>query len=168
MTSPEDPFAAPTPGEQPSPAPAPYGGPPPPPYGSPAQPPYGAPVHGSPFGSARNGLGVAALVLGILSLPLTMMLVPAVLAVIFGVIGRQRARRGEATNGGVALAGLITGTIGLLLGVLLWGVGIAAFTSPAGHRWRDCMDRAAGSSAANDACTRTFMKDYFGIDTTSH
>jgi hypothetical protein len=143
MTTPEDPFAAPTPGQQ---------------------PPYGAPDYRSPFGRARNGLGVAALVLGIVSLPLTMMLVPAVLAVIFGVIGRQRAKRGEATNGGVALAGLVTGTVGLLLGVALWGVGIAALTSPDGHRWRDCIDQAGSDRSASDACTRSFLKDYFGID----
>jgi hypothetical protein len=167
MTTPPDPFAAPGPNHQPPPpppygAPPPYGqpGPPPPPYGTPSQPPYGAPAWGTPDGGRpSNGLGVAALVLGIVSIfPLFMFVIPAILAIVFGAIGRSRAKRGQATNGGVALAGLLTGIAGLLIGIAFWTAGILAFTSPAGQRFQDCQDRAT-STAAQDACTQTFLDE---------
>ncbi len=71
----------------------------------------------------RNGLGVAALVLGIASIPLGVFFFPVgivlgVLAIIFGAVGMTRAKRGRATNRGVALAGLITGVIGTALGIV--------------------------------------------------
>ncbi|MGW6021859.1 DUF4190 domain-containing protein [Streptomyces sp. NPDC055099] len=70
-----------------------------------------------------NGMGVAGLVLGIVSAavfclwPLAIVL--GILAIIFGAIGRGRARRGEATNPGQALAGIICGAAGIVLGVAL-------------------------------------------------
>lgn len=50
-----------------------------------------------------------------------------ILALIFGIIGRGRAKRGEATNGGMALAGIILGSISILisavfLGFLIWAI----------------------------------------------
>ncbi|MFD5815117.1 hypothetical protein [Streptomyces sp. NPDC127038] len=70
---------------------------------------------------ASNGLGTAGLVLGILAAVLFIVwplaIVLGVLAVIFGLIGGARARRGEATNSGQALAGVICGAVGLVLAV---------------------------------------------------
>ena len=66
-----------------------------------------------------NGMGTASLVLGILSAvlflawPVAMVL--GILALIFGVLGRGKAKRGEATNPGMALAGLICGAAGFVL-----------------------------------------------------
>jgi hypothetical protein len=68
-----------------------------------------------------NGMGIAAMVLGICAAvlfclwPLAILL--GVMAVIFGSIGRVKARRGEATNPGHALAGIICGVVGILLGI---------------------------------------------------
>ncbi|MGW6058411.1 DUF4190 domain-containing protein [Streptomyces sp. NPDC055189] len=70
-----------------------------------------------------NGMGVTALVLGIIAAagfclwPLAIVL--GILAIIFGAIGRGRAKRGEATNSGQALAGIICGVAGIVLGVAL-------------------------------------------------
>jgi hypothetical protein len=67
-----------------------------------------------------NGMGTAGLVLGIVAAvvfclwPLAIVL--GILGVIFGVIGRRKARRGEATNPGQALAGIICGAVGIALG----------------------------------------------------
>ncbi|MET4926365.1 DUF4190 domain-containing protein [Streptomyces sp. PSRA5] len=78
-----------------------------------------------------NGMGVAAMTLGILSICLFCLygvgIVLGVLAVIFGVVGRKRAERGEATNSGQALSGIIMGTIGIVIGavaigLLVWGI----------------------------------------------
>ncbi|MEV8319994.1 DUF4190 domain-containing protein [Streptomyces sp. NPDC059900] len=70
-----------------------------------------------------NGMGVTSLVLGIIAAavfclwPLAIVL--GILAIIFGAIGRARAKRGEATNPGQALAGIICGVAGIVLGVAL-------------------------------------------------
>ncbi|GLZ54107.1 DUF4190 domain-containing protein [Actinomycetospora sp. NBRC 106378] len=71
----------------------------------------------------KNGMGVAALVFGILALLLIWLpvagLILGLLAIIFGVIGRGRVRKQQATNGGVALTGLILGVLTFLLNLLL-------------------------------------------------
>lgn len=75
-------------------------------------------------GPMHNGFGVAALVLGIVSIPaggIVVGIVFGILAVVFGVLGQGRVKRGEANNGGVAIAGLITGILGIVisLGILV-------------------------------------------------
>ncbi|MEU5466184.1 hypothetical protein ACH41C_30980 [Streptomyces althioticus] len=114
---------------------------PPPPIGpeGPGQVLYGYPQVGYPGGAPAqgyagwggvpplpsNGMGVASLVLGIVAAaafclwPVAIVL--GVLAVIFGAIGRGKANRGEATNGGQALAGVICGAVGGTL-ALAFGV----------------------------------------------
>ncbi len=79
---------------------------------------------GAPTGSyapagavPQNGMGTAALVMGILQF-LCLGPLGSILAVIFGKIGMNKADRGEATNRGMAKAGFILGIIGLVLTVL--------------------------------------------------
>jgi apolipoprotein N-acyltransferase len=71
----------------------------------------------------QNGYGVAALVLGIVAIPLMLLCflgVPcSIFALIFGTIGMKRAERGQADNGGMAKAGFILGIIGIGL-LLAW------------------------------------------------
>lgn len=128
------------PGDVPPPPIAPNGpgqaGPPPAgQYGYPAAPsaPYGGypgyPGYGGQpaWGAApSNGMGTAAMVLGILAVCLFCVygipsLILGTLALIFGIIGRKRAGRGEADNAGQALAGVILGSIGIAIGVLIIG-----------------------------------------------
>lgn len=91
----------------------------------PAPMPYGGPGYGWPGMQPRpaNGMGVAALTLGIISavgfILWPIAIVVGILAIIFGAIGRARATRGEATNSGQALAGLICGIGGLVLALVL-------------------------------------------------
>ncbi len=119
-----------------SPASAAYGYPaqPQPGYGYPGDAGYpghsgypGYPGHGAyppPFGAQRNnGFGITALILGILSVVGCVTSFFAVGlgigAVVFGALGKGRANRGEADNGGMALAGIILGALGIVLGGLL-------------------------------------------------
>ncbi|MFI5872967.1 DUF4190 domain-containing protein [Streptomyces sp. NPDC051445] len=104
-----------------------YGYPsPPPPYGG-APGPYGW------YGGAveSNGMGVAALVLGIASAVLFCMwplaIIAGILGVVFGSVGRGKARRGEASNAGQALAGIICGAVGIVLGI---GLGVLLIVQP--------------------------------------
>lgn len=66
----------------------------------------------------QNGMGTAALVLGIVQF-LCLGPIGAILAVIFGKIGMNRADQGLATNRGAAKAGFILGIIGLVLSALV-------------------------------------------------
>ena len=67
-----------------------------------------------------NGFCVASLVLGIIGLPASCVILPSVLAIIFGVIGlNQVAKGGEAGGGkGMAVAGIVCGAIGGLIGMI--------------------------------------------------
>lgn len=87
--------------------------PPPPPMAGGAGPYYGAPA-------PQNGMGIASLVLGILGLLGCCSFVFSILAVIFGVMGRNRADAGLANNKGMATAGMIMGIIGLVIGGAYW------------------------------------------------
>lgn len=146
MTGPQDPFATPDPNapREPYVSPQPYA---PQPYGT-------APVAGN-----RNGLGTASMVLGILSLLSWFIFIGGLfglIAIVLGVLGRGRARRREASNGGRALAGIVMGTIGLLLTVLVVAVGISLFTSGEFSNLTECLSDAGRDQEAVDECTRQF------------
>ncbi|CAL9428527.1 hypothetical protein SUDANB145_01994 [Streptomyces sp. enrichment culture] len=148
-----NPFAAPTSTPPHGQTRPPFVPPPPIAPDGPGQAPYGYPgAHGYPgpgpgYGGGpqpqgyygwqglgpmppRNGMGTAGLVLGIIAAvgfcmwPIAILL--GVLGVIFGVVGRAKARKGEATNSGQALAGIICGAFGIALGV---GFAVLIFTS---------------------------------------
>jgi hypothetical protein len=114
----------------------PYGYPGPAGYGYPGgpQPPYAGP-YGWPGVQPvpSNGMGTASLVLGILGALFFLLwpiaLVLGILAIIFGAVGRAKAGRGEATNPGVALAGLICGAAGIVLALVFIAALLAAGSS---------------------------------------
>jgi hypothetical protein len=86
------------------------------------QGPFPGLPHQAAAPAARNGLGVAALILGIVGIlsgpvPFVFWLgsILGLLALILGLTGRRRAKRGEATNKGVATAGVVLGLLALIL-----------------------------------------------------
>ncbi|MFE7901080.1 DUF4190 domain-containing protein [Streptomyces sp. NPDC057424] len=109
-------------------------------YGYPGYPQSGYGWPGMPV-APQNGMGVAAMVLGIISCTLfclygVVSLVTGILAVVFGIKGRKRAEAGVATNHGQAQAGLIMGIIGIILGItviVLIAVGITAAINSDDH-----------------------------------
>jgi uncharacterized protein DUF4352 len=95
----------------------------------PQQPGYGGYPPPRP---PQNGLGTAGFVLGLIGLLFSFIPVIGVIAwplVLIGLvlagIGLSRARRGRATNKGLAIAGLVCASLGLLMCVLY----TAAFSS---------------------------------------
>jgi MmpS family membrane protein len=73
----------------------------------------------------RNGLGTAGFVLGLVGLLVAMIPIVGIVAwpmvilgLIFSIIGFTRARKGAATNKGLAIAGIVLSAIGLLVCVL--------------------------------------------------
>ncbi|MFJ2591404.1 DUF4190 domain-containing protein [Streptomyces erythrochromogenes] len=107
--------------------------------GYPAQQGYPFPGAYQPYGrTPSNGFGITALVLGILAVVGCITSVIAVAlgigAVVFGALGKGKANRGEADNGGMALAGIILGAIGIVLGLLML---FAMFAPFFGGGWDD-------------------------------
>ncbi|MFI7363223.1 DUF4190 domain-containing protein [Streptomyces sp. NPDC050149] len=88
------------------------------------QQPY-IPAHTPGLRPARNGLGVAALILGLIGavsglVPFFFWLagILGLIALILGLVGRGRAKRGEATNKNMATFGAVLGLIALILSVV--------------------------------------------------
>ena len=128
------------PGAYPPPPGAGYPPPPPQPYAG-----YGAP----PVATPKNGLGIAALIAGILSLPAAFTIfggfILAVIAIVLGFIGYRRARTGEATNGGMAIGGIVLGVLGIILSAVLIAVGVWGFNQFGGRDLVDCMQQAGAT-----------------------
>ena len=103
--------------------------PPPPPTFAP--PAYGQPAYQQPYGrQPSNGMGIAALVLGIVSLVVCYGgFVTGVLAIIFGALAMQKANRGEATNKTMAMWGLILGIVAIALWIIVIIVAVANSSS---------------------------------------
>ncbi|MFF0272994.1 DUF4190 domain-containing protein [Streptomyces sp. NPDC004330] len=114
-------------------------------YGYPAATPpaptgsgYGYPGYPSPGGypgqtgwqqSPSNGMGIASMVLGIIAVAGFCLwglgAILGILALIFGIIGVKKCSRGEATNRGMAVTGIVLGAIGtvvsaVFLGFIIW------------------------------------------------
>jgi hypothetical protein len=69
-----------------------------------------------------NGFCVASLVLGIIGLPAGCIFLPAVLAIIFGIVGYNQVNQTGMERGGkgLAIAGMICGAIGCLWGIFYY------------------------------------------------
>lgn len=112
-------------------------------------------------GPARNGMGTAALVLGVLGLltsPFLGGVVLGVPALVLGVLGVRRARRGEATNGGTARAGAVLGVLGLAVTA---GLLVLALVNDDARRYIECV-RDAETSAASQACDQELRESIDG------
>ncbi|MFJ7946702.1 DUF4190 domain-containing protein [Streptomyces sp. NPDC096354] len=95
-----------------------------PPQSPQPQQPY-APAQTPGLRPARNGLGISALILGIIGavsglIPFLFWLagILGVIALILGLVGRGRVKRGEATNKGATTFGAVLGLIALILSVV--------------------------------------------------
>lgn len=128
--------------------------------------PSAPPLPSSPSRS-RNGLGVAALVIGVASLVagISFVLFPLALlgglvGLIIGIIALSRGKTTGASNGGQALAGLICSVLALILAITLsvrvgtW----AARNTSVFTRFDNCIAHA-GNRAAVSTCISRFAND---------
>jgi hypothetical protein len=92
----------------------------------------------------QNGLAVASMILGIISIPAMCGyfvggLFPGILAIIFGHIARGQIRRDQSTGDGMAVAGLVMGYISTIVGaiaiviIVLFFIGMIATASGGGR-----------------------------------
>jgi hypothetical protein len=140
-------------------------------YGQPyQQPQYGQPYQQQQYGSvqrgpARNGLGIAALVLGILGLLTSWLVigaVPGLIAIVLGAIGLGRVKRGEANNRGMAITGIVLGVLSLIVAAVVIAVGASFINSETGRNLTECIENAGNDQAARDACAAEFAEDVSG------
>jgi hypothetical protein len=167
-----------TPSSSAPPPPPPYPSAPPPyPYAGgypgaypPPPPSYGGYPPASPQAVPKNGLGIAALVVAIVGL-FTVYggIVLGVVAIVLGFLGRGRAKRGEATNGGVALAGIVLGFLGVIVSIVAIALTVWGFNQLGGGDFFDCLRRASNDPAAQQQCEEQFsstVEDRFNVTPT--
>jgi Domain of unknown function (DUF4190) len=178
MSEPDNPETPPPPPPPPSAPPPPPGAPPPPSYGQyPGS--YPPPPQASPYGgyappppsAPQNGLGIASLVTAIIAL-LSVVggIVLGVVAVILGFMGWGKAKRGQATNGGVAVAGIVLGFLSIIEAVVVIGLFIWGFGEVGGTDYVDCLSRAGSDQEAVQQCADQFtsnLEDEFSITVTT-
>jgi hypothetical protein len=132
----------------------------------PPPPGYGYPAQTAP----KNGLGVASLIVAIIGL-LTVFggIVLGVVAVILGVLGRGRAKRGEATNGGVAMAGIVLGVLGVVVGIVAIALTVVFAREVGAGDLFDCLQQAGNDTEAQQQCQDQFQRkieDQFSVTVT--
>ena len=76
-----------------------------------------APV--APATTERNNLAVASLIVGIVSLVLCVAFAPAVVGLVLGLIALKQIKSSGAGGRGMALAGVVTSAVSLVLGVVV-------------------------------------------------
>lgn len=148
----------------------PPAGAPPSPYSyPPPQGPYGYGTYPGAAPTLRNGVGVAALVVAIIALLLSITVAGAVVfgiaAVILGFIGRARVRRSEADNGGIALSGIVLGVLAIIAGLLFvpffW---VPVFKQVGASDYVDCLQQAGQDSGMAHQCAdelRQSLENHF-------
>jgi membrane-bound ClpP family serine protease len=105
----------------------------------------------------RNGLGLSALILGVIAILTCWIVIGGLfglIAIVLGVLGASRARRGRATNRGVAIAGIVTGALGLVVAIVIVVIGGTAFFSLGGSQAVDCVNQANGDQAKIQQCAQ--------------
>jgi hypothetical protein len=150
--------------------------PPPPPGGAypgsyPPPPPQPYSGYGPPPQAPKNGLGIAALVIAIIALiSVVGGVVLGVVAVIFGFLGWQKARRGEATNGGVAIAGIVLGILSIIEAIVVIVLSVWVFNEVGGTDYMDCLSSAGSDQEAVQQCADQFqnrVEDQFSVTLTT-
>jgi amino acid transporter len=144
------------------------GGYPPPP---PQQPYYGGyqPLPPGP----KNGLCIASLVSAVVGLVFCWSVVGGVvlgvLATILGIVGYGRAKRVQATNTGVAIAGIVLGALAVVVSLAFIPIWMGVFSEVGGTDYLDCVSRAGSDPKAVEGCAnqlRDRMENQFSITVT--
>ncbi|GAA1095387.1 DUF4190 domain-containing protein [Pseudonocardia alni] len=123
----------------------------------PAGPP-GWPQGGAPTTPPRNGIGIAALVLGILAVLTFWLFIGGLfglIAIVLGAIGISRVSKGVATNRGVSISGLVLGILGVLgtiAMIALVAFGFSVFQQVDDGQFASCLQRAGNDQSAMAQC----------------
>ncbi|GGZ70553.1 hypothetical protein GCM10010371_33130 [Streptomyces subrutilus] len=126
--------------------------------------PEGSGTHTAPAPARpgrRNGLAVAALVTGVASLLLLWLWfvgIPlALVAIGLGIAALRRAR-GGAGGRGMAISGLVLGSVTVVIAGILVAVGVSILNSDEGKDLRSCVNNARTEQDRQD-CSNRFNQD---------
>jgi hypothetical protein len=136
------------------PGPYPGGYPPPPP-----QPYYG---YLPPAVGPRNGLGIASLVLAIIALfgvwSVFGGIVMGLGAVAIGFLAWGRVKRGTANNGGVAIAGIVLGSLAIIVSLAFIAIWMALWNEVSGGDYLSCVQKAGPDHSKRQHCADQFRE----------
>lgn len=111
------------------------------------------------------GMGIAALLLGILALVLFWIpivgIILGVIALIMGLVARGRAKRINGTGRGMGVAGAI---LGLIAAVLCGLVSFGIFTLFQNTNYDECLREAGTDQSAIEQCMQDFADEVGGQD----
>jgi amino acid transporter len=139
--------------------------PPPPQWGAypgsyPPPPPQPYSGYAPPTAQPKNGLGIAALVIAIVGLVFCWTVAGGVIlgfvAIILGFVGRGRVKRGQATNGGVAIAGIVLGFLAIIVSLAFIPIWYSVFQDVGGSDYVDCVNKAGQNGEAIQKCVDQF------------
>jgi hypothetical protein len=96
--------------------------------------------------SRRNGLGTGSLVLALVALVATVTIfggaILGIAAAAMGLVARRRVKRGEANDGGVAMAGIVLGIVAAVVGLfIIW---VAFGTELFNETYQHCLGEQNG------------------------
>ncbi|MGV0625881.1 DUF4190 domain-containing protein [Mycolicibacter minnesotensis] len=146
--------------------PAPSGSYPLPPYPYPYPAPGQYPGYPPPgFNNApKNGAGIASLIVAIAGIVTALSVIGGValglVAIVLGLVGRGRAKRGEADNGGVARAGIVLGALAVVAGIGCIFVYVGIWRTAGGGDYVACMTNAGSDVGEQQQCTDRFREQF--------
>ncbi|OBI50961.1 hypothetical protein A5707_14200 [Mycobacterium kyorinense] len=110
----------------------------------------------------RNGLGVVALVVAIVGLAMVWSVFGGVIlgiaAVAVGFFGWSRAKRGQANNGGVAIAGIALGVVAIVVGLAFIPIWLTLWKDVGGDTYFDCLENAGSNRIRQQQCADQFRE----------
>jgi hypothetical protein len=122
-------------------------------------------VYPPPPVGPRNGLGITSLVLAIVGLlsvwvPFVniVSIVLGLVAVVIGFLGRGRVKRGIANNGGIAIAGIVLGTLAIVVGLAFIALWMTVWKDVGGGDYIDCMQKAGADQFQQQRCADQFRQ----------
>jgi hypothetical protein len=77
-------------------------------------------------------------------------------AVVIGLVGHARAKRGIADNGGVAIAGIVLGALAIVVGLAFIAIWTTVWKDVRGGDYIDCMQKAGENRVAQQHCADQF------------
>ncbi len=112
---------------------------------------------GTAAGGGREGMALAAMILGLASLPLLIAcgagVLTGIVAIVLGFVAMSRAKRSGRSGRGMAITGIVAGVVAILIAV---GVLVAFGGSAA--RYADCLQRTGDEAV----CERELESELLG------
>jgi hypothetical protein len=131
-------------------------------YGYPPPPPQPYSGYTPPPTGPKNGLGIASLIIAIIGLvtsaSVVLGIILGIVAVAIGFAARGLVKRGEANNGGVAIAGIVLGFLAIVAGLVFIPIWIGLFNSFGGGSYVDCLKKAGQDRTAQQQCADQFRQ----------